>query len=190
MLADDGRRSRLTVFFRLLLVLPHVFWLSLWSVAVIVAALAAWVAGLVLGRVPQGLHRFLASFVRYSAHVSAYTYLVGNPFPGFTGTAGTYPVDVEIAEPEPQRRLGIFLRGLLALPALLIATVLSYALGAVGLLGWFAALVTGRMPAGLRDLGAYVVRYTAQMYGYAALVTSTYPDSSPRLDDPSPAPVS
>ena len=32
-LSDDGRRSRLTVFFRLLLVLPHLVWLSLWFVA-------------------------------------------------------------------------------------------------------------------------------------------------------------
>jgi hypothetical protein len=30
---DDLRRSRLTVFFRLLLALPHIVWLYLWSFA-------------------------------------------------------------------------------------------------------------------------------------------------------------
>ena len=34
---DDLRRSRLTVFFRLLLVIPHVVWLYLWGFAVQVA---------------------------------------------------------------------------------------------------------------------------------------------------------
>jgi hypothetical protein len=30
LLSDDLKRSRLTVFFRLLLALPHMVWLSLW----------------------------------------------------------------------------------------------------------------------------------------------------------------
>ena len=29
---DDLRRSRLTVFFRLLLVIPHLIWLTLWGI--------------------------------------------------------------------------------------------------------------------------------------------------------------
>lgn len=191
-LDDDGRRSRLTAFFRLLLAIPHFFWLGLWAVAAVVAALAAWVAGLVLGRVPGGLHHFLAAFVRYSAHVNAYLYLIGNPFPGFTGAAGAYPVDIEVDGPAPQSRLGIFFRILLALPALMIATALSYVLGAIGILGWFAALATGRMPSGMRDLGAYALRYTAQTYGYLLFLTSAYPNSSPREEAPvtTPAPVS
>ncbi len=35
---DDLSRSRLTVFFRLLLALPHLVWLLLWSVAALFAA--------------------------------------------------------------------------------------------------------------------------------------------------------
>ena len=188
-LDDDGRRSRLTVFFRGLLLIPHFIWLSLWAVAATVAALAAWVAGLVLGRCPGGLHRFLAGFVRYAAHVTSYACFIANPFPGFTGTAGSYPVDIEIADPEPQSRLRIFFRFLLAFPALVIANAVGSVFGAVAFLGWFAALVTGRMPSGLRDLGAYALRYNAQVMGYVILLTGTYPNSSPREEAPAPAPT-
>ena len=186
---DDGRRSRLTVFFRVLLSIPHFVWLYLWAIAAQIAALLAWFAGLVLGRVPGGLHRFIAGYTRYSTHVMAYLCLVANPFPGFTGTAGSYPVEIDIDDPQRQSRLGIFFRILLALPAFMILYVVSAALFLVGFLGWFAALVTGRMPAGLRDLGAYALRYSAQANGYLLLLTGTYPNSSPREEAPAPAPA-
>ncbi|HEV3228587.1 MAG TPA: DUF4389 domain-containing protein, partial [Solirubrobacteraceae bacterium] len=51
---DDLRRSRLTVFFRLLLAIPHFIWLALWTVAALVAAVANWFATLFSGRSPGG----------------------------------------------------------------------------------------------------------------------------------------
>jgi len=122
----DLRRSRLTVFFRYLLALPHVVWLSLYGIAVYVVLLVAWFAALFMGRVPAGMHGFIAGYLRYSTRVNAYLYLVANPFPPF-GAGGHYPVDLEVAGPEPQGRVGIFFRVLLALPALMLAGVLGYA---------------------------------------------------------------
>ena len=63
--------------------------------------------------------------------------------------------------------------GILALPALVLAGALGSAALIVGFLGWWAALFTGRMPEGLRNLGAVSLRYSAQ-----ATRTSS---SSPRL---------
>ena len=68
-LQDDGRRSRLTVLFRLLLALPHFVWLALWTIAAILAAIANWFVALVRGRSAGPLHRFLAAYVRYTIHV-------------------------------------------------------------------------------------------------------------------------
>jgi hypothetical protein len=102
---DDLRRSRLSVFFRLLLTFPHFVWLFLWSIAAFVAVVVNWFAVLLRGRSPDALHRFLAAYVRYDIHVFAYLFLVANPFPGFTGEAGRYPVEVAIAPPERQGRL-------------------------------------------------------------------------------------
>ena len=52
------------------------------------------------------LHRFLACYVRYAAHVVAYMSLAANPYPGFAGRAGSYPIDVEIDPPGRAEPLG------------------------------------------------------------------------------------
>jgi hypothetical protein len=179
-LRDELRRSRLTVAFRLPLAMPHVVWYSLWSVLVVVLALPAWLFALAAGRLPRPLHALFARWVRYGAHVWAFTYLGGGPFPGFAGQAGSYPTDVTVpAAPERQRRWRIALRLVLALPALLVLTAVSgiALIAAVG--GWFAALATGRMPEGLRNVVAYGARYNAQVTAYAVLVTGAYPYSGP-----------
>lgn len=182
---DDCRRSRVTVFFRLLLSLPHLVWLSLWGLVAVLAAVATWVATLVTGSPPRVLHRFLSAYVRYTVHVAAFLFLVANPFPGFTGAPG-YPVDVAIDAPEPQPRLVTAFRFILALPALLVGSALLGLLFLVGFLGWFASLATGRMPQGLRNAGAYTLRYGAQVDAYGLyLLTARYPYSGPsRPADP------
>jgi Domain of unknown function (DUF4389) len=177
-LTDDGQRSRLTVFFRLLLVLPHLVWLVLWSIAVFFASIVAWFAALALGRLPLAFHRFFAAYIRYVAHVIAFVSLVANPFPGFTGEPG-YPLDIELDPPERQSRWTIGFRLLLAFPAFMVSAALTGALSLVAIFGWFVSLALGRMPIGLRNLGAYTIRYGAQLDAYSLLVTGRYPDSGP-----------
>ena len=176
---DDLRRSRLTVFFRLLLAIPHLVWLSLWGVVALLAAIANWVATLIVGVSPEPLHRFLAAYVRYQLQVGAYLYLIGNPFPGFTGAEDGYPLALGIAGPYRQSRWTVLFRAVLVLPALLIAGAYGALLFTVAFLGWFAALFTGRMPLGLRNAGALALRYLAQAYAYLFLVTGAYPYSGP-----------
>ena len=85
---DDGRRSRLTVFFRLLLAIPHFVWLALWTVAAFLAAIANFFVALSAAVLPETLHSFLAAYVRYAAHVTAFATLVGEPVPGLHGCPG------------------------------------------------------------------------------------------------------
>ena len=182
-LDDDGRRSRLTVFFRLLLAIPHFVWLALWSVAAFLAAIANWFVALIRGRSADPLHRFLAAYVRYYAHLTAFVTLVANPFPGFVGAPG-YPVDIVVDPPERQNRWITLFRGFLVIPAFLITGALSVVLLVIALLGWFAALATGGMPTGLRNLGAFAVRYHSQTNAYWLIVTDDYPHASPALRPP------
>ncbi len=184
--ADDLRRSRLLVFFRLLLAIPHLVWLLLWSLVAFVVAVLTWVAALATGRPPRPFHRFLSRYVRYVNHVYAFLFLVGNPFPGFVGRPGSYPVDLELPPLEAQNRWVTGFRGALALPALVIAGGLGGAMLVASVLGWFVGLVLGRMPRGLRDLGAYALRYQGQANAYLCFVTERYPDSGPRPDPASP----
>ena len=175
---DDLKRNRLTVFFRQLLVIPHLIVLTLWSIVAEFAILIAWFAALFTGSVPAGLHNFIASWLRYATHVYAYLFMLADPYPPFSGAEG-YPVDLHVAPPEPQSRWKTFFRIILAIPALIIAGVLRYLGLAVAVIGWFASLFLGRMPKGLRDVGAWTLRVDQQTYAYTSLLTDQYPQFGP-----------
>ncbi len=179
---DDLRRTRLTVFFRLILAIPHLIWLSLWAVITILAAIVNWFATLFMGRSPDGLHNFLATFLRYATHVTAYVLLIADPFPGFTGKPG-YPIDLEVDPPERQSRLTVFFRSILAIPAMIVANILGYLSRILALFSWFVALVTGRVPQGLRNFAAFALRYETQTYGYLLLLTQRYPSFDVKVED-------
>ena len=186
---DDRRRSRLTVFFRGLLWLPHLVWLLLWGIVVFFTVIANWFVTLFAGRPAEALHRFNAAYARYLTHNSSYLYLVANPFPGFTGQAGSYPIDLHVAGPERQNRWKTGFRLILALPTMLINSAISNALVFVAVFAWFVGLIKGEIPAGLRNLGVFALRYNGQLFAYLALLTDRYPFSGPSLETVEPEPV-
>ena len=185
---DDLGRPRLTVLFRLFLAIPHFVWIVLWSLVVFVIAPFVWVVAIVLGRLPHALHRFLAAYIRYATHLVAFVYVIGRRFPGFTGRAGSYGIDVEIDPPERQHRLTILFRVLLALPAFVVASALGGVALLIAFLGWWFALAAARMPEGMRNLGVTCLRYSAQTYAYTLLVTERYPSVAPVLRQRAPEP--
>src|SRR3954453_16218964 len=130
-LDDDRGRSRLTVFFRLLLALPHLVWWALWSVVAWVLYLVVVIVAVINGALPGWAHGFYAAYTRYQLHLFAYLSLAANPYPGFIGESGSYPIDVGFEEPERQNRGTMGFRWLLAVPPLL----LSGALGSVSYSG-------------------------------------------------------
>lgn len=177
--ADDLRFSRVTVFFRLPLAIPHIVWLVLWTVAAVLVGIANWFATLITGTPPAGLHRFLSRYVRYSLHVNAFLYLAANPFPGFVGEEGRYPLDLELPGPMQQNRWKTGFRLFLAIPAVLVNGALGWGLAVAAVLTWFVALATGEAPWGLRNFSAYALRYASQVNAYAFLITEAYPHASP-----------
>src|SRR4051812_8319592 len=191
-MSDDPHRSRLTVFFRLPLAFPHLIWVLLWGIVVFVSAIVGWLWTLIAGRLPGGLHRFYARYLRYSTHVSAFLYVAGGPFPGFAGAPGSYPIDLEFDGPERQSRWRTLFRLLLAFPAAIVSGALGGAAqtGAVG--AWVFSLFTARVPLGLRALISWSLRYQAQISAYTLFLTDRYPFSAPgpcdRAAEPSPSP--
>jgi hypothetical protein len=185
----DLRRSRITVFFRLLLALPHLIWVTLWAIAAILAAIVQWFVTLGRGTPAGALHRFISAYIRYRLHVTAFLMLVANPFPGFTGAPGVYPLDLEVNEPHRQNRWKTGFRIVLVIPAFIVDAALGGSLLVAAVLTWFYALVTGSAPWGLRNLSAYALRYDAQTNAYLFLVTDAYPHASPlEGEDPAPGP--
>jgi len=174
---DDLRRSRLTVFFRLLLVIPHYLWLEIWGIALVVTIPVSWLVAIFTGRVPKGLHDFDAAYLRYTTRVTAYLFLLANPWPPFS-SAEPYPVDARIDGPAQQSRPTVCFRIILAIPALILVYIFRLVNTVVAVLGWFYCLALGRMNEGMRNISAWMLRYETQTIGYLFLLTGAYPSLS------------
>lgn len=174
---DDLRRTRLTAFFRLLLAIPHFLWLSLLGIVVVIAEIGNWFATLIQGRSPDGLHGFIAVYLRYATQVSAYVFLIADPYPGFAyiNPSDHYPIDLHIAPPQEQNRWTVFFRLFLAIPALFVTQILRNLSTLLAVFSWFLSVVTARVPEGIRNFAALALRYEAQTYAYLGLLTPRYP---------------
>jgi hypothetical protein len=177
------RRSRLTTFFRLLLVLPHLIVLWAYSLVAALAVFVAWFAIVFTARYPQGLYDFVAGFHRYYARVMGYYNLLADPYPPFSGRVDPeYPVRLEIGPPmEKYNRLLTFFRIVLLIPVWIIAYVLGIVAGAMVLLAWLVIVILGRMPEGLQRIIEYCYSYLLRAGVYASLLTEAFPpfDGSP-----------
>jgi hypothetical protein len=171
---QDLERSRLTVFFRFFLLIPHYFVLTFYGIGAFFVIFIAWFAALFTGRVPDGMHNFIAGYLRYATRVGAYQAILANPYPPFGG-GGSYAVDLEVTTASRQGRLGVFFRYFLALPCLFVSGFLNAVLGLVGFCGWIVSLIMGRMPEGLQSLGLFCLRFNARTQAYVFLVNPRYP---------------
>lgn len=81
--------------------------------------------------------------------------------------------------PGPQRRLTVAFRIILAIPHFILLLLVSVIGFVAAIVGWFAALILGRLPRGLaRFLGQYV-EYATRVTAYAFyLLTDRYPPFS------------
>ena len=170
-------QSRLTTFFRLIMMIPPAIVLGLWGIAVFFTVIIAWFALLVTGRYPQSLYDFNASFARYSTYVYAYGYLATDHFPGFSGADDIgFPVQLHLGPPlEEYSRIKVLLRLFLAIPVALIA----YAMGIVAQVGafvaWFVIVITGRLPYGIHQMLHLGLSYVHRANPYYLLLTEDWP---------------
>ncbi len=92
---------------------------------------------------------------------------------------GEHPFRIELPDRLRQPRLVTLFRLLLALPALVLASVFNIALSLASIAAWFVSLALGRTTAGLQELGTFCVRYQLETQAYVTLLTSTYPRLAP-----------
>ncbi len=175
--SDDLQRSRATVFFRLLLAVPHLVWMWLWWLLAVPLWFVDWVWTVIAGRSPSWAHAFYTAFIRYNLQANSYIHLAAERYPGFLGEPG-HPVDLVIDGPTEQRRLVTLFRPVLAIPMLVVSSVLQYVQMAVAVIAWFFCLVTGRMHEGMRNVITFCLAFTARTNGYLVLLDDRYPPFS------------
>jgi hypothetical protein len=177
------RRRRLGVLLRPFVLIPHYVVLFVWTLLAGFVLALAWLVALVRGRVPPKLHGFLAAFLRYSGHVTAWFELLSARHPRPHRTT-EHSFAIEVPRPQRQRRLVTLLRLPLAIPALVLASVFGVILATSAIGAWFVALLLGRTTAGLQELGTYCLRYNLETWAYLLLLTPRYP----KLEPPPPPP--
>lgn len=177
-----ARLSRWLIFVKWLLAVPH--YVVLWALGIAVLAVELVVAFAILftARYPRGLFDFVLMVQRWSTNVSAYTYLLRDEYPPFSGEPERYPaVRVDLDYPERLTRWMPLVKWLLALPHAIVLMFLGLAAFVVEVVAWFAILITGRFPDGLFDFVVGVMRWNLRVTAYASLlVTDRYPPFSLR----------
>ena len=76
-------RNRLTVAFRIILVIPHLIVLAVLGLAAFVAVGIAFFPVLFTGRWPDGLRTFVVGVIRWATRVNAYFLLLTDEYPPF-----------------------------------------------------------------------------------------------------------
>jgi Domain of unknown function (DUF4389) len=187
----EDKRSRLSTFFRLILVIPHAIVLALWAIAAYFVTIIAWFAIVFTGRWPRGLYDFSASFWRYSTAVIGYAALLTDEYPPFGSDVDDYPVRLRVAPPKAHySRLKTFFRFILAIPIFIISYAMRIVAEVGALLAWFTIIIIGRQPKGLQDMIALGVSYQQRADAYVYLLTEDWPpftDDSPAHVESAPA---
>jgi hypothetical protein len=81
-------------------------------------------------------------------------------------------------EPPVQSRLTIFFRIILSIPLIIWSALLSVAAGFLVVVSWFAALFTGRVPAGIQEFNTDVLRYVTEVQAYSSVLVARWPGFS------------
>ena len=83
-ISRQEKLSRLTTFFRIFMVIPHLIVLWALGIAASFVAFIAWWAILFIGRYPKWAFDFIAGYVRWYTRVSGYYLLLTDKYPPFS----------------------------------------------------------------------------------------------------------
>ena len=172
---ERGPQSRVTAFFRIIMVIPQFIVLFFVAIAAGVVLFIGWFGALFTGRLPQFAVEFLSGFLRWQTRVIAYGYFLTGQYPPFSlQPVAEYPVDIWVQSGK-LNRWSVLFRIILVIPAGIVATVLAYGLGILSIILWAATVILGQLPESFFDATAAVIRYETRYYGYWSMLTSFYP---------------
>jgi hypothetical protein len=192
-------RHRVTVLFRLFLVIPILIVLAALTAGatqsgyekggdVVTTSTGGISAGLFVAtllmilfrqRYPRWWFDFALELTRFGTRIGAYVALLTDRYPS---TVEEQSVHLELDYPDAERDLNRWLplvKWLLAVPHYLVLVVLSIGAVLAVVIAWFAILFTGRYPRGLFTFVVGVTRWWLRVQAYAVLlVTDKYPPFS------------
>ena len=159
-----------------LLVIPHFFALFFVGIGAFFVAVFGFFAVLFTGRWPRGAFDYLVGFFRWAYRVAAYFHLMTDAYPPFSlADDPDYPVRLNIDYPEHVDNWRPLVQWLLAIPYLLVASVLYWLTGILSFVAFFTILFTKKIPRELFELMVPGLRWNLRGNAYAYFMTTRYP---------------
>jgi hypothetical protein len=173
--AGTAGQRRLTVAFRIILLIPQAVVLFFLSIALAVVVIIGWFGALFTGRLPAWAHEFIGNVLRWYTRVGAYATLLTDQYPPFTFEDESYPVRPVLPAPVRLNRWAVFFRVILVIPASVFAQIVRYGLTVpLIVVVWFIVLITSRMPPPLYSAYSALLRYEIRLNAYLFMLTSEY----------------
>ena len=184
--------SRLSTFFRLLLLIPLAIFVTIIAVSVDGGAagdgavyslgtlgalvLAHWIVIFLRQRPVNWLFDVIVNIERFTLRATSYFLLLTDKYPPFEWD-WLLSYEVERLEKLSRWRF-LFWKVLTAIPHFVILIVLWFVVVVVVVIAWFAILFTGRFPRGLHGLVAGWLQWQARVIAYVMSLTDEYPPFS------------
>lgn len=165
-----------------LLAIPHLIVAYALNIVSDVLAIVSWFAILFTGKLPEGIAGVQCMCLRYGTRAQTYAGFLYEPYPPFTfESTGADPGDLQVMridytpQYEDRNRLTVFFRILMVIPHVIVLAVLGIGAFICIVIGFFAVLITGAWPEGLRSFILNVLRWSVRLQAYMYLLTDEYP---------------
>lgn len=187
----SDKLSRVTTFFRVILVIPIVFlFLTVAGSLVIQGTTLTLGAGglLFLGPLlmilfrkhyPKWWFNWNVELTRFQQRITAYIYCITDKYPSVEGNDSPVHFEVDYPEGKDLMRGLPLVKWFLAIPHFVVLAILGIFTLLVLLIGWISVIIVGYYPRSLFNYMVGYLRWALRVYGYAfLLVTDKYPPFS------------
>jgi hypothetical protein len=148
-----------------------------------VCAFIGWFAALFTGQLPEGLGNLIALYFRFTWRTYSYTWFLREKYPPFAMAQGypdpdTDPAWFDVRRGDGLSRLKVLFRIILVIPQAIVILFLSIALYIAVLVAFFAVIITGRWPDGLKEFVVGATRWIFRVNAWYLLLADPYPPFS------------
>jgi Domain of unknown function (DUF4389) len=173
---NPERLSRLLIFVKWLLLIPH-------YLVLIVLGIGAWVVWIVTffiviatRRYPESLFNYMVGVMRWGTRVAAYLFLQTDQYPPFSlEDDPSYPVRVTASYPPEIARWRPLVNWLLVIPAAIVSSLIYVIAEVAVFFAWFAILFTAHYPQSLFDFVTIAFRWGLRVNLFTYWMTERYP---------------
>ena len=158
------------------LAVPHYVALFFVGIGAFFVVIFSLFAVLFTGRWPRGAFDYVVGTFRWAYRVAAYVHLMVDAYPPFSlAHDPDYPVRLEVDYPERVANWRPLVQWLLAIPYLIVASVLYSLTGLLTIAAFFTVLFTKQIPRGVFELMVPGLSWNLRGNAYAYWLSDRYP---------------